>query len=155
MNQTIIKIILTAIGGFLSSISGALYIPVLMMVFCNLIDYITGLMAAPGREDGYISSYKSIKGIVKKIATWILVVVGAIIDALIAYASAAIGLELHLSFLVATIVAIWIICNELISILENLMDIGIEVPGFLMPIVKNIKQKAEDAVQPDVQKDGD
>lgn len=39
----------------------------------------------------------------------------------------------------ACVVAVWIVCNELISILENLIDVGISIPAFLIPLVKNIK----------------
>ena len=49
-----IKIWVTGITSILSS-------PVLLMVLCNLIDYITGLIAAGYRKDGGISSYKSIQ----------------------------------------------------------------------------------------------
>ena len=34
-------------------------------------------------------------------------------------------------------------CNEIISILENIIDIGVSVPAFLMPLVKNIKSQTE------------
>jgi phage-related holin len=44
----------------------------------------------------------------------------------------------------ACIVAIWLICNEIISILENMIDIGIDIPPFLQ--VKNIKKQMEDKV---------
>ena len=70
---------------------------------------------------------------------WLLVVVGAIIDQLLAYASQTIGYQLPFTFLVACVVAIWIICNELISILENMVDIGIEIPSFLLPLVRKLK----------------
>lgn len=143
MKNNIFKAFFTAICSTLSSILGILYVPVLLMVGCNVIDYITGLMAAKHREDGKISSYRSIRGITKKIAMWILVVVGAIIDALLKYASETLGFQLPFTFLVACIVAVWIVCNEIISILENLIDIGITVPAFLMPLVKNIKAYTE------------
>jgi phage-related holin len=42
------------------------------------------------------------------------------------------------------VVAVWIVCNELISILENMVDIGVDIPAFLMPIVKHIKKTVED-----------
>ena len=70
---------------------------------------------------------------------WLLVFVGAIIDQLLAYASQTIGSQLPFTFLVACVVAIWIICNELISILENMVDIGIELPAFLLPLVRKLK----------------
>lgn len=143
MNNNVIKAIVTAVTGFLSSVLGILYIPVLLMVACNLIDYITGLVAAKYRTDGGISSYKSMKGITKKVMMWLLVVVGAIIDQVLAYTSATLGFAMPFTFLVACIVAIWIICNEIISILENMLDIGVEIPGFLLPLVKNIKRQAE------------
>lgn len=145
MNNNIIKKMVTAAAGFLSSVLGILYIPVLLMVVCNVIDYITGLMAARNRADGGISSYKSMKGIQKKITMWLLVAVGAIIDQLLAYASATLGVAMPFAFLVACIVAIWIICNEIISILENMIDIGVGIPGFLLPLIKNIKKQAERA----------
>ena len=142
-NVNAVKVVVTGVMAFLSSILGVLYIPVILMVACNIIDYATGLMAAKYRTDGGISSYKSIRGIQKKVTMWLLVVVGAIIDQLLQYASTVLGITIHVSFLIACVVAIWIICNELISILENMIDIGVAVPGFLMPLVKNIKKQTE------------
>lgn len=43
----------------------------------------------------------------------------------------------------ACIVAIWLICNEIISILENINDIGVTLPPFLQPIVSNLKSQVE------------
>lgn len=138
-----IKKFITAIAALLSSLLGVLYVPVLLMIACNIIDYITGLMAAKNRPGGGISSYRSIKGIQKKICMWLLVVVGAILDQLLKYAATTAGINLPITFLVACIVAIWIICNEVISILENIVDIGVDIPSFLMPIVKHIKSQTE------------
>ena len=144
-----IKIAITMITSVLSSFLGVLYIPVLLMVSCNVIDYITGLAAAKYRKDGGISSYKSIRGIVKKVTMWMLVAVGVIIDSLISYSANTIGLNIPFKFLVACVVAIWIVCNELISILENMIDIGVNIPPFLIPIVKRIKSNAEDKIKID------
>ena len=138
MNLNSAKMLVTALTSILTAVLGVLYIPVLLMVACNVIDYVTGLIAAKYRKDG-ISSYKSMKGILKKVTMWLLVVVGAIMDGLLAYASGTLGWKPPISFLIAGIVTIWIICNELISILENMVEIGISVPGFLIPIVKQLK----------------
>jgi toxin secretion/phage lysis holin len=131
--------VFSALAGWL----GILAIPALIMVICNLIDYATGLAAGPNRGQT-INSYKSIKGITKKVCMWLLVVVGALIDQLLIYAGDTVGITLPFKFLVACVVAIWIICNEIISILENIVDIGVELPPFLAPIVKNIKRQVED-----------
>lgn len=130
--------------GWLSAALGILYVPVLLMVVCNVIDYVTGLLAAPNRGQG-IDSYKGIRGITKKVTMWLLVVVGVIIDQLLQYAAATIGYKLPFDFLVACIVAIWIVCNEIISILENMIDIGIDMPVFLLPLIKNLQKTIDNA----------
>ena len=65
-------------------------------------------------------------------------------DTLLKYTVTTIGLSIELPFIVATVVAVWLICNELISILENVVDIGVSIPPFLMPLVKRIKNQVEE-----------
>ena len=144
METNQIKAIIITIGSALSSMLGVLYIPVLLMVACNIIDYATGLMATPNRNCG-ISSYRSMKGIFKKVAMWLLVAVGVIIDQLLKYTTETIGISLPFTFLCACIVAVWITCNELVSILENMTDIGVNIPTFLLPLVRHIRSQVEDA----------
>lgn len=139
-----VKATVIAALSVLMSWLGILAIPVLLLVGCNIIDYITGLMAAKFREDGGISSYKSIRGIYKKIGMWMLVIVGAFVDVLIQYSVECAGIEIAVPFVVATVVAVWLVVNELISILENLKDSGVKIPPFLMPLMKYINRKVED-----------
>ena len=140
-------------AAFLSSLLGILYIPVLLMVLFNLIDYFTGLAASKYRSDGTISSYKSIQGIIKKICQWLLVIVGAGLDRLLLYATNTIGFSFPFTFMIACIVAVWICVNEIISILENMIDIGVELPPFLLPLVKLIKKQTEDKTKFDNEKE--
>lgn len=137
-----IKKAITAAGSLFASILGVLFVPVMLLVTCNVIDYITGLLATPNRGEK-ISSYKGIRGIIKKVSMWLLVVVGAIIDELIKYSIITLGLNFPFTFPIACVVAIWLICNELISILENLDDIGTPLPGFLERIIYYIKDHTE------------
>lgn len=39
------------------------------------------------------------------------------------------------------------ICNEIISILENIKDIGAPVPPFLLPLLKNLKSQVEEVAK--------
>lgn len=137
-----IKAVFTAVVSTINSALGTLFVPVLLVVICNIFDYITGLMASPKR-DKKISSYRSIKGIKKKVGMWILIIVGAIVDQLIKYSVEILGFTLPFTFLVACIVAVWLVCNELISILENLKDMGINLPPFLNKIIFYIKDQTE------------
>ena len=134
--------------GLLSSWLGILAIPFWLLILANVIDYSTGLAAAKYR-DKKIDSKIGFRGIAKKICMWLLVGVGAIVDSLITYATQQAGIDLHLGFLVACLVAVWLICNEIISILENIADIGVALPPFLMKIVKNLKSQVESKADPD------
>ncbi len=126
----------------------------ILLVACNLIDYATGLMASKYRAQD-INSYKSIRGIFKKVSMWLLVVVGAIIDEMLLYASTSIGWKSPVTFLVACVVAMWLICNEIISILENIQDMGVNIPAFMQPLVKHIRSQVEDQVKVDNDSEGE
>lgn len=141
MNE--VKATFTAILSVLLGWMGILAVPVMLLVLCNVIDYGTGLAAAKYRGQA-VSSYRSFRGIVKKVCLWLIVVVGWVIDQLIAYTTSTMGLDINLPYIVATVVAVWLICNEIISILENMIDIGARVPPFLLPLVKLIKTQAEE-----------
>lgn len=141
-----IKAIFTAVFAFLSALLGVLAVPVILLVACNVIDYATGLMASKYRRAQDINSYKSIRGIFKKVSMWLLVVVGAIIDEMLLYASTSIGWKSPVTFLVACVVAMWLICNEIISILENIQDMGVKIPAFLQPLVKHIRSQVEEQI---------
>ncbi|MGL4914281.1 MAG: phage holin family protein [Romboutsia sp.] len=144
LNET--KVLIVAGFSALTSFLGVLAIPVYILVTANIIDYGTGIMAAPSRGE-VKSSQKGRRGIVKKISMWLLVVVGGLLDTLIIHASTTLGITLPFTYLIACIVALWLCANEIISILENISDIlGDDMPKFLLPIVKNIRSQVEDKV---------
>lgn len=140
--QKIKAIFITAWSAIFSWL-GVLALPVLLLVVGNVTDYITGILASKYREE-QVSSYKGIRGIYKKVGMWILIFVGWIMDMLINYTVQYIGLTIALPYIVATVVAVWLICNEIISILENLIDMDVAIPPFLMPLAQMIKGQVED-----------
>lgn len=138
-----LKSLLVAIFTTVSAWLGILAVPVYILVATNIIDYITGLMASVFRGQK-ICSYKSIKGISKKICMWLLVIVGALVDELIFYAVNTMGLDIPLTFIIGSFVAVWLICNEIISILENIGDMDVKSPAFLMKAIQLVKSKVEE-----------
>lgn len=149
-----VKAVLTMVFAFISAIFGVLAIPVMLLVGCNVLDYITGLMASKYRAQD-INSYKSIRGIFKKVSMWLLVMVGAIIDEMLLYTSTSIGWKSPVTFLIACVVALWLICNEIISILENIQDMGVKIPTFLQPLIKHIRSQVEEQVKVDNDSEGE
>lgn len=138
------KIKAAIIAGFtvLSSWMGVLAVPVYLLVVTNVIDYATGIAASVCRKEA-VSSYRGIRGIIKKIGMWLLVAVGAIMDILAAYAAEQAGISMPFGFAAASLAAVWLICNELLSVLENIAQIGVQLPPFLEKMVSYLKTQTE------------
>lgn len=141
-----IKAIVAAGLAFVTSLLGVMSVPVILLVASNVIDYATGLFACKRRKKK-ISSNIGILGIFKKVAMWLMVIVGMMVDEMLMYASSSIWKEWPFKFVVGCAVAIWLICNEIISILENIQDIGVNIPPFLKPIVKRIRSQVEEEME--------
>lgn len=147
------KMFLVTALGAVSSFLGILFIPVMLMIMCNISDYATGLMASASRGEE-ISSYKSIKGIFKKVGMWFLVFIGWMMDIVIDYSLNTLGLQLNIPSLenftwpcaVACIVALWIVVSEIISIKENVKAMGTDVPAFVDKITDGMLDSFEKAV---------
>lgn len=133
---------ITGIGA-LSSAYKMLVAPILMLVTCNIIDYTTALIACKMTGKQWDSNV-GIKGIVKKVLMWLLVCVGVVFDELLLYASKTIGFKFPFQFFVGCVVAMWLICNEMISILENIKTCGVSLPPFLEPLIKTTQEKVEE-----------
>ena len=139
---TYAKAIFITIWGVLTSLFGVLALPLMLMLASNIIDYASGMIAIPYRGD-IPKSYMHIHGVMKKVGMWMLVAVGAMIDTLLRYASEQLGMNFPVKYLFACIVCIWIICNELMSILENLRDIGVRVPAFMYEPIGQVQGHLE------------
>lgn len=126
-----------------SSVLGVLAIPVYILVGANIFDYLTGILASIYRGEA-VQSYRGLRGIAKKVCMWLLVAVGFVMDYLVSVVGSGMGVDFNISCLVSTAVIFWLVANELISILENISDIGTPLPPFLMELVKLLKSKTEE-----------
>ena len=133
--------VFTAVNGWL----GALAVPFYFLLLTNIIDYATGIVAAVCRGER-VSSDIGFKGIVKKVCMWLLVLAGHIVDFIIVEMGHTMQIEFGVTCLVALAVIFWLLANELISILENISDIGTPLPPFLTKLVEMVKEKSEDSV---------
>ena len=101
----------------------------------------TGL--AKAYSAGELSSRVGIRGILKKLGYLVIVAVAGMLDWLIRYGAAALGWEWAPEFLVSSVVIVWLIINELLSILENVEAIGVPVPAFLRKLLGRLKVSTE------------
>lgn len=135
--QTFISVALAGLLYYLNIMA----IPVIVLVCIMLIDYITGMISAWVNAE--LSSKKGLFGIVKKICYLFAIASAMGIDWLIYSGMTQIGIQLDYTIFFGVLVTIWLIINEIISILENLAKIGVPLPKFLVNVIKRLKTTAE------------
>ena len=109
-----IKIILTLLLSFVTSLLGGFDMAIQVMFTLMAIDYLTGVMKATINKQ--LSSYLGFRGIMKKVGMIICIIVTVQLERLINQPNT-----------IRNLVAFGFVANEGISILENLDALGIKV----------------------------
>lgn len=133
--------VVAAALGVLSSYMVELVIPLAVLVVAMLVDYGAGM--AKAWNAGTLCSRTGIRGILKKVGYLVIVAVAMGADYLLRYGLDQVGVHINTEFLIAAIVIVWLIINELISILENVAAIGAPVPEFLLKLIEKLKTVTE------------
>ncbi len=141
MKENSFKVLLALPVAGLAAYFGALVIPLVILIVVMVTDYVTGMTRAWITKS--FSSRVGVAGIVKKVLYLVLVAVGIVVDFLLSGALAQIGVEIPMQGIIGMIVTVWLIINELISILENLSQAGVPIPAFLVKLVKRLKVETE------------
>ncbi len=145
MKENVFKAIFATIIGGLSAYMRILTIPLIILIGVMVIDYISGMLKAGLTST--LSSRIGIKGIVKKVCYLLIVAVAAVVDWLIQCILSQIGIHIDVNMYIGLIVTVWLIINELISILENLAVIGVPLPNLLTKIIKKLKVAVENTTE--------
>lgn len=126
----------SAVCALIASALGILLPWLGIMTAAMAIDYLTGICAAAWL--GKLCSRTGVRGIIKKLAYLFMVMVGVIIDRIIAAGGEILGISPGIKPVVALMLIIWISVNELISILENLGKMEVPLPAFLHRIIQSL-----------------
>lgn len=141
MGNKSIQVIISAALATLASYLGALAVPIIVLMVMMIIDYLTGMSAAWINNE--LSSKVGAKGILKKIGYMALIVVAAGVDYLIWSGVAAVQVNVGYQMWFGLLVAVWLIINEMISILENLRRMDVPLPNFLVRVLSKIKHTVD------------
>lgn len=140
MNNTVkalVAAVCAAAGAYFHELLG----PMLVLVAVMLLDYCTGMARAWASAE--LSSRVGVLGIIKKLLYLVAVAVAVVVDWIIQTAAARAGINAVGVHFVGLLVAIWLILNECISILENISALGVPIPEFLQKIIQRLKQTTE------------
>lgn len=143
MKDQTLKALAASVCGAVLAYFKIMLVPLAILLIVMLADYVSGMIKAWMRSE--LSSRIGIRGIVKKLCYALVIVVATCVDWLLAAGLNAVGVEFGRSYYIGVVVTIWLIINELISILENLSAVGVPLPGFLKNIVARLKNSVEAA----------
>lgn len=132
-----------ALGAWMLARVGALLPVLLVLLGVMILDYITGMVKAG--IAGTLNSTRGWQGLLKKLMYAVTVAIAMVADYLLYIGGGQIGIDMHESAYFGTLVSIWLIINECISILENLSEIGVPMPGFLGRIMQRVQGKVDEA----------
>lgn len=119
MEANWIKNIAAILGGLAAYLWGAWDALIQVLVAVVVFDYITGVIKAAVK--GELSSAVGFKGLAKKVAIFLIVALGVLVDTAIPATNGA----------VRTAVITFYVANEGLSILENAGQLGVPLPGVL------------------------
>lgn len=131
-----------ALGAWMLARVGALLPVLLVLLAVMVLDYITGMVKAG--ISGNLNSTRGWQGLLKKLMYAVTVAIAMVADYLLYIGGSQIGIDMHESAYFGTLVSIWLIINECISILENLSEIGVPMPGFLGRILQRVQDKVDE-----------
>lgn len=138
---------LAAIGGaVLSFFCG---IPPIMWVLVAVmsLDYMTGIICgimgvSEKTEHGHLASSAAFHGLLKKVLIIMVVLLAALLDKAVTMGS---GVEFAA---VTGATCLWFIASEGISVLENVIKMGVPVPEILSKALELMKSKGGDGGKP-------
>ena len=125
----VLRIAAAGIGGIATYIWGPWDALIIALVAMVAIDYITGIIKAA--VQGKLSSLVGFKGLLKKVAIFLLVAVGVMVDKIIPATNEA----------VRSAVIFFYIANEGLIILENAGELGLPLPAALKKSLEKMKDK--------------
>ena len=147
MNENIIKFfnivnsIFSAIIVGISELFSGQRVLFLGYLILNVVDFITGTIKA--RMNKLESSSKGLIGIIKKIGYWILILITFLASYMLSNLGDLINIDIDFVILFGWFTLGCLIINEFRSILENLSELGIKLPDFLIKGLETIQHIIE------------
>ncbi len=123
--KTIISLIAAVFGYAFAAITEIYVVLAVLMI----VDYITGVVA--GMLTTGFDKNKGLKGFVKKLMYPFLLLVAIMVDYAIYYFSKSAGIDIGIKPVVSIAMCAYLIGTEGLSICQNIVIIGLPVPGFL------------------------
>lgn len=124
--QSVIKSVISVVATTLIYVFGGWDIALQSLITVVILDYITGISKSYVTKK--LNSNKGFKGIVKKLSMFCVVAVAVIVDRVIGQTG-----------MIRTLIIYYLVANEGLSIIENLAEMDIIIPGILKDKLEQLK----------------
>lgn len=131
---------ISIVGAFLIGIVGgydAIFSMLLVLVFADIV---TGFIKALYNKE--ISSKALRRGLVNKVLYILLIWIGVLADKVLYDMTGSYITIAEKTFLIRDVIVIYLILEELISVLENAANIGLPIPAWLRSVLKQVDDVA-------------
>ena len=119
----------------------------------NLIDYITGIIKA--KKNKTESSKEGVKGILKKVCYWLIIVTTFIISYILIEICSKFNINIQFVMFFGWFTLGCLSINEARSIIENLVELKINVPNFLVKGLEITEKKFTKIVDENIEKENE
>lgn len=120
-----------AVATFLAAVFGQYWFLFVGFLVLNVVDYATGIIKAKFYQKNE-SSAVGAKGILKKVMYWVVIGIAFFVSDYFIRFGEILGVNLNFLILLGWFVLASYVINEIRSILENCVVMGINVPEFLI-----------------------
>ena len=131
MKSTTIKTVTAIVAGALSTLIGGWDMILEILLIVMTLDYITGVVSAFKQKT--VSSNKGYMGLVKKGGIFVIIILAAQMDRMT-------GNDNHI---LRNCTALFFVANDALSVLENVGELGIELPAFLRSALIKLREVHE------------
>lgn len=114
-------------------------VSIIVLIIAMVLDYISGIIKS--YETNTLSSKVGAKGIIKKFSYFLVIIISFIIDFILCNYTLN---EINIYYpIISEIIIAWFVINEVISILENVSEIGVPLPKFIINITSHLKNNLD------------
>lgn len=145
------KGIIGAVGACIMYKWGLLLPAIVLLIILMIVDFISGMLAAkkealdhPNNKRYGWSSKKSIIVIYKKFSYILIILVAVSTDYIIYKFLNEIDINFEYKSLFSLLITIWLVINELLSILENSGVLGAKLPSILKKVLLRLRNNIDE-----------
>lgn len=140
------KTFLGALVMMIAYVSDSMHEVFVILAVFMIIDYITGIICGLVKNGGF-NNKKGIMGAVKKLSYLILILITILTEYLINYLTEASGFNIKTGKSITLAVYIYLIGTEGLSIIQNLIILGIPVPQFMIKLFGLVRDESGNVIR--------